>query len=566
MSKKTRWYKDSFIYQIYPRSFCDSNGDGIGDIQGIISKLDYIKDLGVKAIWLSPIYKSPNYDNGYDISDYRDISPEFGTLNDFKELVVEIHKRDLKLIMDLVVNHTSFEHKWFVESKKSTDNKYRDYYFWRKGRGRNGKKPPNNWTSRFGGSAWTRDDTTGEWYLHLFTKEQPDLNWDNPTVRKEVEDIVNYWLDLGVDGFRCDVITYISKAEGLPNGKWHPFARGDVNFTHGPNIHTYLQELSKNSFSTKDTMVVGEGAGVNLEQALIYTKEENEELDNVFHFEHMETDFYMQVLPIKFKLSNLKKVFSRWQRGLFLKGWNSLYFENHDFPRSLGRFTGDFKDKRIEAAKMLAVSLYMQQGTPYIYQGQEIGMTNYPFKHISEFQDVLVQNVRKVFGIFEPLFRPIILRVLKVRARDHSRTVMQWDDSENAGFTIGKPWFYVNPNYVDINAKESIEDSNSVFNFYKKLIKYRIGNETLIHGYYKDYDSSNEDIHSYIRTYNGKTILAICNYKNKEVDYLPNPEVFFNNCKLVLHNYEYDRPLLEPMKLRPYEALVYELNATKENN
>ncbi len=563
MNNKTRWYKDSFVYQIYPRSFCDSNGDGIGDIQGIISKLDYIQDLGVKAIWLSPIYKSPNHDNGYDISDYRDISPEFGSLDDFKKLIFEMHKRDLKLIMDLVVNHTSFEHEWFIKSRESTDNVFRDYYFWRKGRGKNGKKPPNNWTSRFGGSAWTYDEKTGEWYLHLFTKEQPDLNWDNPKVRKEVEDIVNFWLDLGVDGFRCDVITYISKAKDLPNGKWHPFVRGDEHFTHGPNIHTYLRELSKNSFSKKDTMIVGEGAGVNLEQALIYTNEDNEELDNVFHFEHMETDFYKQVLPRKFKLTNLKKIFSRWQLGLFQKGWNSLYFENHDFPRSLKRFTGDYKDKRVEAAKMLAVSLYMQQGTPYIYQGQEIGMTNYPFESIDDFQDVVVKNVRKVFGVFEPLFRPIILKVLKVRARDNARTPMQWDDSENAGFTKGTPWFLINPNYTKINTKNDLLNHDSILNFYKKLIKYRLNNEVIIKGYYQEYNSSNEDLHVYIRTYNGITILVVCNYKNKEVSFNPHPETVNKNCNLVLHNYGYDRPVLEPMTLRPYEALVYELNKTK---
>lgn len=563
MNNKTRWYKDSFVYQIYPRSFCDSNGDGIGDIQGIISKLDYIKDLGVKAIWLSPIYKSPNHDNGYDISDYRDISPEFGSLDDFKQLIFEMHKRDLKLIMDLVVNHTSFEHEWFVKSRKSTDNEFRDYYFWRKGRGKNGKKPPNNWTSRFGGSAWTYDKKTGEWYLHLFTKEQPDLNWDNPKVRKEVEDIVNFWLDLGVDGFRCDVITYISKAKDLPNGKWHPFVRGDEHFTHGPNIHTYLRELNKNGFSKKDTMIVGEGASVNLEQALIYTNEDNEELDNVFHFEHMETDFYKQVLPRKFKLTNLKKIFSRWQLGLFQKGWNSLYFENHDFPRSLKRFTGDYKDKRVEAAKMLAVSLYMQQGTPYIYQGQEIGMTNYPFESIDDFQDVVVTNVRRVFGVFEPLFRPIILKVLKVRARDNARTPMQWDDSENAGFTKGTPWFLINPNYTEINTKNDLLNHDSILNFYKKLIKYRLNNEVIIKGYYQEYNSSNEDLHVYIRTYNGVTILVVCNYKNKEVSFNPHPETVNKNCNLVLHNYGYDRPVLEPMILRPYEALVYELNKTK---
>lgn len=559
MNNKTRWYKDSFVYQIYPRSFCDSNGDGIGDIQGIISKLDYIKDLGVNAIWLSPIYKSPNYDNGYDISDYRDIMTEFGTIEDFKDLIEQAHKRNLKIIMDLVVNHTSIEHQWFLKSKESLDNPYRDYYIWRKGRGKNGNKPPNNWTSRFGGSAWTYDDTTKEWYLHLFTKEQPDLNWDNELVRQEVADIVNYWLDFGVDGFRCDVITYISKKEGLPDGKYNILARGDEHFTHGPNIHKYLNELNQKGFSNADTFIVGEGAGVNLEQALLYTKEENNELDAVFHFEHMETDYYMQAIPIKFKLSKLKKVFRHWQNGLFLKSWNSLYFENHDFPRSLGRFTGDFGDNREKAAKMLAVSLYFQQGTSFIYQGQEIGMLNYPFKNIFEFNDIMVDSVRKAAGIFEPLVRPILFKILKKRARDNARTVMQWNSGPFAGFSEVEPWFLLNPNYKAINVEKDLRNKDSILNFYKKLIEVKKGNEVFLKGYYKEHTSKSEDYHYYFRVYGGKTMVIIANYKNKNVEFRSHPETAYNSCKLLLHNYEYDRPVLEDMTLRPYEALVYEI-------
>ena len=409
--ERTRWYKDAFIYQIYPRSFCDSNGDGIGDIRGIISKLDYIKDLGVNAVWLSPCYKSPNDDNGYDISDYRDIMDEFGTLDDWQEMVDGMHERGIKLVMDLVVNHSSDEHFWFQEALKGKDNPYRDYYIWRKGRGKDRKKVPNNWTSRFGGPAWTYDEASGEFYLHLFTKKQPDLNWDNPKVRKEVHDIVKYWLDKGCDGFRCDVITYISKREGLPNGKLNIGLIGDEHFTHGPNIHSYLHSLNKEVLSKYDCMTVGEGPMMNVKHAIDYTGEENEELDTVFSFEHMEADSYMMFIPRKFSLKRLKKIFAKYQYGLRDKGWNSLYFENHDQPRSLPRYVGNYGEKRKEAAKMLAVALYMQQGTPYVYQGQEIGMTNYPWKSIDEFEDVAVKYIMNVVKYLP--FHKYVLSLLK---------------------------------------------------------------------------------------------------------------------------------------------------------
>ncbi|MBO7156106.1 MAG: alpha-glucosidase [Clostridia bacterium] len=555
--ERTRWYKDAVIYQIYPRSFCDSNGDGIGDIQGIVSKLDYIKSLGVNAVWLSPCYKSPNDDNGYDISDYRDIMTEFGTLEDWKEMIAGMHERGIKLIMDLVVNHTSDEHYWFQEALKGKDNPYRDYYIWRKGRGKNGKRPPNNWTSRFGGSAWAYDEASGEWYLHLFTKKQPDLNWDNPKVREEVHALVKYWLDLGVDGFRCDVITYISKREGLPDGKWNIGIRGDEHFTHGPHIHEYLHALNKEVLSNYDCMTVGEASGVTIEQGLMYTAEDRDELDTVFTFEHMNCDTIAQLLPCKLRFKQFKKVFARWQAGLFGKGWNSLYLENHDQPRSLGRFTGDYGEHRKEAAKMLGIAMHCQQGVPYVYQGQEIGMTNYPFKNLDEYQDVLVAYVRKVLGIFEKPLKGFAHKVFLKRARDHARTPMQWDNGKNAGFTSGTPWMPINPNYVDINVAEAEADKDSILNFYRDLIKYRMGNEVIRNGLYKEFNTGSKDLYCYERSWEGKRLIVICNFKNKEVELtLPN-SLAYSECSLELHNYGYDRKELKKMTLRPYESMVY---------
>lgn len=554
---RTRWYKDAFVYQIYPRSFCDGNGDGIGDIKGIISKLDYLKELGINTVWLSPCYKSPNDDNGYDISDYKDIMDEFGTLEDWKEMVAGMHERGIKLVMDLVVNHSSDEHYWFKEAKKGKDNPYRDYYIWRKGKGANGKKPPNNWTSRFGGSAWEYDEASGEFYLHLFTKKQPDLNWDNPKVRKEVQEIVRYWLELGCDGFRCDVITYISKREGLPDGKFAIGLVGDEHFTHGPHIHEYLNELNREVLSKYDCMTVGEAAGVTIEQAQLYTDEARNELDTVFMFEHSEADTYFKILPRKMSLPKVKAIFGKWQYGLRDKGWNSLYYENHDQPRSLGRYTGDFGSRRIEAAKMLAMSIYMQQGTPYVYQGQEIGMTNCPFNNLDEFQDVLVKYVRKTLGVFEPLLRGLVLGVLRKRARDNARTPMQWSTKKHAGFTIGTPWMKINPNYGDINVAEALASPNSILNFYKKLIAFRRNNDIIKYGTYKENFAGSKDIYCYERWWHGEKLFVLCNFKNKEVKFELPKDNAYEVCELKLHNYGYDRPALTEMTLRPYEAMVY---------
>ncbi|MGI6702175.1 MAG: alpha-glucosidase [Christensenellales bacterium] len=554
--KRSRWYKDAIIYQIYPRSFRDSNGDGTGDIRGIIEKLDYLKSLGINAVWLSPCYKSPNDDNGYDISDYRDIMDEFGTLKDWEEMIKGMHERGIKLIMDLVVNHTSDEHPWFVESRKSVDNPYRDYYIWRKGKGKDGRKPPNNWTSRFGGSAWEYDDTTGEWYLHLFTKKQPDLNWDNPKVRKEVQDICKYWLDKGVDGFRCDVITYISKAEGLPDGKWNPAIRGDEHFSPGPNIHKYLNELNLKVLSNYDCMTVGETPNVTVDQGLLYVSEERNELDTVFIFEHIECNQFMRLIPRKFNLVKFKKVIFKWQYGLKGKGWNSLYLENHDQPRSIPTFVSDLRYRK-QGAKMLAIAMHMLEGTPYVYQGQEIGMTNCKFE-LDEYRDVMVKTVMGMLK-YLPFLKGFALKVLDKRARDHARTPMQWDSSANAGFTeADATWIKVNPNYTEINVEEAEKDPDSILNFYRKLIAYRKGNEIIKNGTLKVHFINDKNLMCYERWWRGDRLFVLCNFKPDNVDFkLPN-DMVYKSAKLALHNYGNDIKL-EDMTLRPYEAMVFEL-------
>lgn len=561
---RSRWYKDAVVYQIYPRSFYDGNGDGVGDIKGITEKLDYLKELGITAVWLSPCYKSPNADNGYDISDYRDIMDEFGTLDDWKEMINGLHERGIKLIMDLVVNHTSDEHKWFLESKKSKDNPYRDYYIWRKGRGKNGKRPPNNWTSRFGGSAWKYDETTKEWYMHLWAEKQPDLNWDNPKVREEVQAIVKYWLDLGVDGFRCDVITYISKRinedGSIPNGKFNPIACGDEHFCHGPHIHEYLHELNQKVLSHYDCMTVGEAANVTLEEGLKYTDESRDELDTIFFFDHVESDMKMQVIPSKFNLVKLKSIFTKWQKGMFGKGWIALYYENHDQPRSLGRFTGKYGDHRKEAGKMLALSLHMQQGTPYIYQGQELGMTNFKFKSVKQMRDQLALNVWNMIK-YIPIVRHLFIPIMNRRSRDHGRMPMQWSNAPHAGFSEVEPWYEPNPNYTEINVEESMSDENSIFKFYQKLIELRKRDDTrliLRNGTYKEYYPNDKNLYVYERSYQGEKLFIICNFKNKQVDFKIPKEIAFNECKLILSNYEDTLPL-STMTLRPYESVVYKL-------
>lgn len=555
---KTYWYKDAVFYQIYPRSFCDSNGDGIGDIRGIISKLDYLKDLGVNAVWLSPVYKSPNFDNGYDISDYRDINPEFGTMDDWKEMIQGMHDRGIRLVMDLVVNHTSIEHEWFKESRKSKDNPYRDYYIWRKGSGKNGKRPPNNWTSRFTGKAWDYDETTGEWYLHLFSKEQPDLNWDNPKVRKEVIDICNYWFELGVDGFRCDVITYISKAEGLPDGKFNPFMCGDEHFILGPHIHEYLNEVNRESWSKYDSMIVGEAIGCKLTDAPSIVAESKNELDSAITFELMQVDFKWDFFPVKFNLRKFKEVQSAWQN-LPKDCWNTLYYENHDQPRSITRYGNGRGIYRKELGKMLAVSYFMLRGTPYVYEGQEIGMTNITLEE-KEYIDIMATRIFTLIRKICPLLLPVARWAMAKRARDHARTPMQWADKTGAGFTTGKPWMKINRNLGEINVEHDLKNENSILNFYKKLIAFRKGNDVIRDGEYVEYYHNNKNVYCYERNLNGHRYIVICNFAEKNVafnvDKIPNAR----GASYLFGNWDGQEATLgDALRLRPYEAAVYEI-------
>ena len=552
---KTRWYKDATIYQIYPRSFCDSNGDGIGDIRGIISKLDYLKDLGITCVWLSPCYKSPNADNGYDISNYRDIMDEFGTLEDWQEMIDGMHERGIRLVMDLVVNHTSDEHEWFKQSRSSKDNPYRDYYIWRKGRGKDGRKPPNNWSSRFMGSAWEYDETTGEFYLHLFHKKQPDLNWDNPKVRQEVADICNYWFDKGVDGFRCDVITYISKDQRFLDGKWNPALRGDEFFVIGPNYHRYIHELNQNSWSRYDTMIVGEAQGITIANAFDAVDESKEELDCVFTFEHQtEVDSFLYTIPKPFSLRKWKEIFGNWQ-ALPKTCWNSLYIENHDYSRSLPRY-GKLEYRK-QVAKMLAITINFLCGTPYIFQGQEIGMTNYDNLPPEEYKDVVSTHFYDIAKKI-PIIKPAVRWVLGKRARDHARAPMQWSAEPGAGFTTGTPWMMLNPNYTQINVAEALEDKDSIWYFYRDINNFRHGNQLIIHGDYKCYMPKHKRIWCYERSYEGKRYVVVANYFDKPVQFRMPQELAHTSCKTLFHNYA-EEITLGDCTLRPYEAVAFEI-------
>lgn len=447
------WYKEGIVYQIYPRSFKDSNDDGIGDLKGITSKIDYLANLGITMVWLSPIYASPLDDNGYDISDYYSIHPDYGTLDDFKEMLDKFHEKGIKVIMDLVVNHTSDEHEWFKDVLKNGENSpYYDYYFFRSG---NKKKAPNNWSSFFGGQAWEYVPDLDRYYLHLFSKKQPDLNWDNPKVRAEVKKILRFWLNMGVDGFRCDVINLISKRNGLPNGKWRPFLCGQEHYANGPRLHDYLYELKKDVFSRYDCFTVGECGLVTPEGALTYISKEKEELNMLFSFDHMAADtIIVKWFLRKFKLKRLKKALTKWQYEINGKGWNTLYLENHDQPRSINRF-GNL-DFRIKSATLLAMFVFLQQGTPFIYEGEEIGMTNPGFENLDDYKDVETHNVYKLGREKLHFSDKVMMRKIKYMSRDNARTPMQWDDSDNAGFSDAKPWIKVNPNYPYINVQKDL--------------------------------------------------------------------------------------------------------------
>lgn len=550
------FYKDLIVYQIWPRSFCDSNGDGIGDIGGIISKLDYIKDLGADAIWLSPVYPSPNHDYGYDIADYMDISPDYGTLDDFKTLLFEAHRRGIKIIMDLVINHTSNEHKWFIESKKSEDNPYHDYYFWRKGK--SDKKPPNNWKSTFAGPGWTYDEHLDKWYLHLFAVEQPDLNMDNPKVREEVKDIMRFWLDMGVDGFREDVITFISKKEGLPDGFPIPVACGIEHYKKGPHLHEYLAEFKDDVLAHYDCFTVGEAPMMTPDYAIELTAEgKDQRLNMMFHFEHMQADcFITDFLQRPFSLKKYKSSMSKWQKALYGKAWNTLYLENHDHPRIISRY-GDDKKYRVESGKMLAVSYLCQGGTPFIYQGQEIGMTNIRLPEIEMYEDVATKNVYKMargFGLSDKM----IMSLAKKASRDNARTPVQWNDSKNAGFTAAeKPWFHINPNYTEINVESDLENPNSILNFYKKLIKLRRENPVFTYGNFKEHMENSKDFYVYERNLDGKKLFVICSFSNKAVRFKAPKGINLEYENLILANYNSPKTSDNEFTAKPYEARVY---------
>ena len=471
MSINKCWYKEMAVYQIWPRSFCDGNGDGIGDIKGIMSKLDYIKSLGVDAIWFSPLYKSPQEDMGYDIADYRDIAEEYGTLDEFKELLEAIHARGMKVIMDLVINHTSNQHKWFLESMKSKDNPYHDYYFWRDGK-KGGKKPPNNWLSTFSGPAWKYNEDLNQYYLHLFAEGQPDLNMDNPKVREEIKDIMRFWLDMGVDGFREDVITFISKAEGLPNGFPLPVATGIEHYKSGPHLQEYLGEFRK-VLDEYDCMTVGEAPMMTPKTAMKFIEEnKDQKLNMMFHFQHMEADcLFYSWIRAPFSLRKLKNVYNNWQTKLYGKAWNTLYIENHDQPRIINRY-GSLK-YRVESGKMLATMYICQSGTPFIYQGQEIGMVNIGLPEIEMYEDVSTQNAYHTMRHLG-FTHNMVMKVAKYASRDNARTPVQWSAEKNAGFTTAdKPWFYINDNYKEINVEAAEKDENSILNYYRKLLKLR---------------------------------------------------------------------------------------------
>ena len=550
---KRNWWKEAVAYQVYPRSFNDSNGDGIGDLPGLIEKLDYLENLGIDVIWLSPMYPSPNDDNGYDISDYKGIMSEFGTMNDFDQLLSSIHQRGMKLILDLVVNHTSDEHPWFIESKSSKTNAKRDWYIWAD------PKPdgsePNNWESIFNGSTWEFDESTKQYYFHLFSKKQPDLNWENPDVRQAVFEMMNWWFEKGIDGFRVDAITHIKKnfeAADLPVPDGKKFAPAfDVDMNQ-PGIQEWLQEMKDKSLSRYDIMTVGEANGVTPNDAEEWVGEENGKFNMIFQFEHLGL---WSTGDTKFDVKSYKQVLNRWQKQLENVGWNALFIENHDQPRRVSTW-GDDKNYWYESATSHATAYFLQQGTPFIYQGQEIGMTNYPFESIESFNDVAVkteyQIVKKEGGDVNQL-----LDKYKMENRDNARTPMQWNNSINAGFTTGKPWFHVNPNYTEINVKQQLNDKFSILSYYKALIQLKKSDLIYTYGKFNMVDAENKQVFAYTRTFKNNTVLIVANLTN-EVSELNLPfELDISSVDIKLHNYHLNDINLDHIK--PYESFVVEI-------
>ena len=547
-----KWWKTAVVYQIYPRSFCDSNGDGIGDLNGITSKLNYIKELGADVIWISPVYQSPMEDNGYDISNYREINPEFGTMADFDRLLEKAHGLGLKIVMDLVVNHSSNQHPWFIESRSSLDSPKRNYYIWRDGKNGN---PPNDWIAWFGGPAWSLDETTGQYYLHLFSPHQPDLNWENPKLRAEVYDMMCWWLDKGIDGFRLDAISHISKP--LNNGLLE-FPDGNVKeiIPNGPRIHEFLQEMRREVLSKYDVMTVGETGGVTVNEAVQYANTDGSELDMVFQFEQVELDGgeSFKWNDRKIFLPELKEVLSRWQTTLFDRAWNSLFWCNHDQPRIVTRL-GNEGEYREKSAKMLATCLHFLQGTPYIYQGEELGMTNTPFSDISDYRDLESINAYNDLVVEKKqITKEDMLRFMRLKSRDTSRTPMHWNSNPCAGFTAGKtPWIMLNPNYTEINAEEQINRADSVFNYYKALIKLRKTMDIITYGNYELLLPDDPDLYIYTRHYKQEELLVVCNFACKEKTFVL-PERF-SKAEIVISN----EAVQEAGTIGSFGAVVYHL-------
>ena len=557
----TKWWKESVVYQIYPRSFKDSNGDGIGDLPGIISKLDYIEELGVDVIWLSPIYKSPNDDNGYDISDYRDIMDEFGQMADWEELLQDVHRRGMKLIMDLVVNHTSDEHGWFVESRRSHDNAYRDYYMWHPGR--NGQAP-NNWESVFSGSVWQFDEVSGEYYLHLYSTKQPDLNWENEQVRQEIYDMMHFWLSKGIDGFRMDTITTLSKVPDYPEApisKAGPYQPATQYYINGPRLQEYLDEMKHKVLSQYDILTVGETPGATPEEAIRYTDEETGYMSMLFQWEHIEADPGTggKWEEDTWNMPEFRSAMTKWQHKLEGKGWNTLYLSNHDQPRQVSRF-GDDRNYRTESAKMLGTCLHMMKGTPFVYQGEELGMTNVAFPSIEDYRCVETRNMYRS-AIAAGKDHESLMKAIHDKSRDNGRTPMQWDDSVNGGFTTGSPWIGVNPNYPQINAEQQLKDVDSVFHYYKRLISLRRTHPVIVWGTYELIMEDHEHIYAYTRQLQDQKLLVINNFSGAVQHFEWSGIHSFTSGERLIGNYQPDGELLESMELRPYEAAVYLLQS-----
>ena len=552
-----KWWKNAVVYQIYPRSFKDSNGDGIGDLEGIYEKLDYLAELGIDVIWMSPVYKSPNDDNGYDISDYQDIMDDFGTMDDFDRVLKKAHSLNIKIMMDLVVNHTSDEHKWFIESKKSKDNPYHDYYMWADP-DKNGN-PPNRWESCFSGSAWEYVESVGQFYLHSFSRKQPDLNWDNPKVREEVFKMMTWWCDKGIDGFRMDVISMISKYPGLPDGPENGNGYTGNTSCDGPNIHKYLREMNEKVLSKYRLITVGECPGVNAEQAKKYANIDGSELDMIFQFEHVSGSALKPCHHGKWDgeamtMPELRANFTKWQKDLEGCAWNSLFLSNHDQPRCVSRFGNDSEQYRELSAKMLATMTHFQKGTPYVYQGEELGMTNAYMENIADYRDIESLNAYKELTTKENIPAKTVMGYIKAVGRDNARTPMQWDASENGGFTSGTPWLQVNKNYKTINAAAQVNDPDSVFAYYKKLIALRHTNEVMVIGVYDVLIPDHPQIYAYTRTLGDKQLLVLCNDSEKEVGVPAEIEEKIAGAQgILIQNYKD----VKAGVLRPYEAVVY---------